>query len=149
MKRRKATYWTATVLAASVMTISGALALSHAPRYVTALAHLGYPAYFSDLLGLGKLAGVCVLLAPRLPKLKEWAYAAFGVVIVSACYSHYQSGDGLVTALEPLLTGAALVVSYAMRPADRRLVMPPLGGSPLPESPMQNSSAVAAKLNEW
>lgn len=122
MKRRTVTYWIATALVAFVMGISGVLALSHAPSYMTALSHLGYPAYFSNLLGLGKIAGVCVLLAPGLGRLKEWAYAVFGIVVLSACYSHLSSGDGLM-ALEPLATGALLVLSYAMRPADRRFAV--------------------------
>jgi hypothetical protein len=54
-------------------------------------------------------------------KLKEWAYVGFGITVVSACYSHFWSGDGLM-ALEPLLTFAALVVSYRTRPASRKLL---------------------------
>jgi hypothetical protein len=52
-------------------------------------------------------------------KLKEWAYVGFGITVISASYSHWFSGDGLM-ALEPLVTFAALVVSYLTRPADRR-----------------------------
>src|SRR5713101_1617665 len=92
-----------------------------------ALAHLGYPPYFSDLLGAGKLVGVCVLLAPGLVKLKEWAYVGFGITVLSACYSHFQSGDGLM-ALEPLVTFGALVVSYLFRPASRRSLDPAFPG---------------------
>lgn len=121
MRGRTIAYWIATVLVACVMSISGALALGHARGFVDGLAHLGYPAYFAHLLGVGKIAGVVALLAPRLGRWKEWAYAAFGIVVVSACYSHYQSGDGALRALEPLLTGAALVISYATRPAGRRM----------------------------
>jgi hypothetical protein len=85
-----------------------------------ALAHLGYPRYFSNILGIGKIAGVIVLLAPGMPRLKEWAYVGCAITILSACYSHYSSGDGLL-ALEPLVTFGALVASYAYRPATRRL----------------------------
>ncbi len=88
-----------------------------------ALAHLGYPPYFSNLLGAGKLVGVYVLLAPGLVKLKEWAYVGFGITVLSACYSHFSSGDGLL-ALEPLVTFAALVVSYLTRPPSRRFPYP-------------------------
>jgi hypothetical protein len=121
MRENKTTYWIATVFVVCIMTISGALAITHAPPFMKALAHLGYPPYFSDLLGVGKLAGVCVLLAPRLVKLKEWAYVGFGITVLSACYSHFHSGDGLM-ALEPLVTFAALVVSYQTRPATRRFL---------------------------
>ena len=85
-----------------------------------ALSHLGYPRYFSNLLGVGKLAGVFVLLAPGIPRLKEWAYVGCGITILSASYSHYSSGDGLL-ALEPLVTFGVLVISYIYRPATRRL----------------------------
>ena len=62
-KAKATTYWIATLFVAGIMTISGVLALTHSPTMMTALAHLGYPPYFSDLLGVAKLVGVCVLLA--------------------------------------------------------------------------------------
>jgi hypothetical protein len=119
MKTKKTTYWIATVFVVFIMTISGVLAIIHAPPMMKALAHLGYPPYFSDLLGAGKLAEVCVLLVPGVVKLKEWAYVGFGITVLSPSYSHFFSGDGLM-ALEPLVTFAALVVSYMTRPADLR-----------------------------
>jgi hypothetical protein len=117
---KRTTYWIATLFVAIVMTSSGILALRHTPQFMSALAHLGYPPYFSDLLAIGKLIGICVLLLPRLGLLKEWAYVAFGITVLSASYSHFRSGDGLM-ALEPLVSFAALAISYGMRPADRRL----------------------------
>jgi hypothetical protein len=113
------TFWTATGFVACIMTVSGVLAAVHAGPMMKALAHLGYPAYFANLLAAGKLAGVCVLLAPGLVKLKEWAYAGFGITVLSASYSHLSAGDGLM-ALEPLVTFVALVVSYVLRPAGAR-----------------------------
>ena len=109
------------MLVVCVMTISGVLAVTHAPPMMKALAHLGYPAYFGNLLGVAKLLGVCVLLAPGCVKLKEWAYAGFGITIISASYSHLLSGDGLM-ALKPLFFFAMLTVSYLTRPAGRRWV---------------------------
>src|SRR6266853_314633 len=114
MKQRSIAYWTATVFVSCVIGISGILAITHAGLMMKALSHLGYPRYFSNLLGIGKLAGVFVLLAPGMPRLKEWAYVGCGITILSASYSHYSSGDGLL-ALE------ALVISYICRPATRRL----------------------------
>jgi hypothetical protein len=121
MKRgRSIAYWAATVFVSCVMGISGGLAISHAAPFMKALAHLGYPRYFSNILGIGKIAGVIVLLAPGMPRLKEWAYVGCAITILSACYSHYSSGDGLL-ALEPLVTFGALLASYAYRPGSRRL----------------------------
>jgi hypothetical protein len=117
---RKTIYWIATSFAMCIMTVSGVLAITHAPPMMKALAHLGYPAYFSNLLGAGKLIGVAVVLTPGLPRLKEWAYTAFGITVVSACYSHFCAGDGLM-ALDPLVTLVALSISYRLRPADQRL----------------------------
>ena len=121
MQEKKTTYWITTGFVLCIMTVSGLLALIQAPPMMKALAHLGYPAYFSTLLGVGKIAGVCVLLAPGMVRLKEWAYVGFGITILSASYSHLSSGDGFM-ALEPLLTFAALVVSYKTRPASRRFL---------------------------
>jgi hypothetical protein len=119
MKSRSIIYWAATVLVCVVLGISGGLAITHAAFFMAALAHLGYPPYFSNILGIGKIAGVVVLLIPGIPRLKEWAYVGSAITILSACYSHYSSGDGLL-ALEPLVTFGALVVSYIYRPASRR-----------------------------
>jgi hypothetical protein len=118
--RKSIAYWAATIFVSCVMGVSGGLAISHAAPFMKALAHLGYPRYFSNILGIGKIAGVIVLLAPGMPRLKEWAYVGCAITILSACYSHYSSGDGLL-ALEPLVTFGALLASYAYRPANRRL----------------------------
>jgi hypothetical protein len=117
-KTKTTIYWAATLFVAGIMTISGVLALNHSPGMTTALAHLGYPPYFSNLLGVAKLIGVCVILVPGIARLKEWAYVGFGITILSASYSHLLSGDGLM-ALEPLITFAALAISYLLRPPDR------------------------------
>ncbi|HEV2708840.1 MAG TPA: DoxX family protein [Edaphobacter sp.] len=122
MKLGTTTYWVTTTLVACVMTISGVLALVHAPAMMKALARLGYPVYFSDLLGAAKLAGVCVLLLPRWARLKEWAYVGFGITVLSACYSHLLSGGGAM-ALEPLVTFVALAISYCTRPPNRRFFL--------------------------
>jgi DoxX-like family len=127
-KTKTTIYWAATLFVAGIMTISGILALTHAPTMMTALAHLGYPPYFSDLLGVAKLVGVCVLLVPGIPRLKEWAYVGFGITILSASYSHLLSGDGFL-ALEPLVTFAALVISYLMRPPSRTFFNPAPGNA--------------------
>jgi hypothetical protein len=126
MKAKAMTYWIATGFVVCIMTISGGLAVAHAPSMMAALAHLGYPAYFSNLLGVGKLVGVCVLLVPGVTRLKEWAYVGFGITILSASYSHLLSGDGVPAALEPWVTFVALVISYLARPESRKFVSPVL-----------------------
>lgn len=116
MKTRKIIYRISTALVVAVMTISGTMALTHAAPMMSALAHLGYPPYFVNLLGVGKLAGVGVLLLPGPPRLKEWAYVGFVITIISAAYSHWSSGDGWM-ALDPLFFLVMLIASYLSRPA--------------------------------
>src|SRR5258708_29820485 len=134
MKSSKMAYWLATIFVGCIMTASGLLALTHTPVMMKALAHLGYPVYFANLLGVAKLSGVCVLLVPGWARLKEWAYVGFGITILSACYSHLLSGDGLL-ALEPLVTFAALVTSYKTRPASQRFLVSGLMFSSSAHSP--------------
>jgi uncharacterized membrane protein YphA (DoxX/SURF4 family) len=117
MKARRIFFWTTTAWVSGIMGISGGLSVSHARRMMEGFAHLGYPDYFANLLGVAKLLGVCALLMPGLVRVKEWAYAGFAITIVSASYSHLSSGDGFQS-LEPLATLAALAVSYWTRPDD-------------------------------
>jgi hypothetical protein len=72
----------------------------------------------SVLLGIAKLAGAIVLLLPRLPLLKEWAYAGFTFTWIAATVAHYLAADGKL--LLPVGLLALLAVSYITRSADRR-----------------------------
>lgn len=121
MKTKAIAYWIATSFVALILAVSGLMAVVHDPRMMVALAHLGYPKYFANLLGTAKLIGVLVLLVPGIPKLKEWAYVGSAITVLSGAYSHLLSGDGLA-ALDPLVTFVALIVSYQLRPATRRFL---------------------------
>jgi hypothetical protein len=81
--------------------------------------HVGYPQQLRVLLGIAKLAGAIVLLLPRLPTLKEWAYAGFTFMWIAASVAHYLAGDGALFLL-PLALIGSLAVSYVTRPASRR-----------------------------
>jgi len=124
MKTKNVIYWITTTLVVAVMTVSVVLFLMHGPSMMKAFAHLGYPAYFANILGVAKVLGVCVLLMPGCATLKEWAYAGFGITLISACVSHFVSGDGPAS-LEPLFFIAMLTASYSTRPAGRRSVSQP------------------------
>lgn len=84
------------------------------------LAHLGYPPYFQYILGPWQLACAAALLAPRLPRVKEWAYVGAFFNYSSAFVSHLFAGDrpDLAAALMAVLT----VASWALRPPERRLL---------------------------
>jgi hypothetical protein len=88
----------------------------------TMLAHLGYPQYFQYILGPWQLACAGVLLAPRLGRLKEWAYFGAFLNYSSAFVSHLFVGD------RPDVAAAVIagltVSSWALRPPARRLAEP-------------------------
>src|SRR5947209_124370 len=64
------------------------------PEVKQAFEHLGFPDYFRIELGLAKLIGIAVLLAPLPKRLKEWAYAGFAIDLSSGVYAHLAVGDG-------------------------------------------------------
>jgi uncharacterized membrane protein YphA (DoxX/SURF4 family) len=108
----KSVYWTATILFALPLLWSGLQYLVDAPKMMTTMSHLGYPPYFSKILGVAKVLGVAALLYPAWPRLKEWAYAGFTFDVIGAFVSHLSSGDSLTIALVPIGFLALLVVSY-------------------------------------
>ena len=92
--RRKITYWGATGLVAIVPLLAAFSLSDRGPQAVENFRHVGYPQQLRVLLGIAKLAGAIVLLLPRLPTLKEWAYAGFTFMWIAATVAHYLAGDG-------------------------------------------------------
>jgi uncharacterized membrane protein YphA (DoxX/SURF4 family) len=74
--------------------------------------HLGFPSYFRVELGTAKIIGAIILLAPLPARLKEWAYAGFTIVFISAAIAHIASGDPASKFMAPILFLAVLIVSY-------------------------------------
>jgi uncharacterized membrane protein YphA (DoxX/SURF4 family) len=116
---RKIAYWGATGLVAIEALFGAFTYLTSAPQAVENFRHVGYPQQLRVLLGIAKLAGPIVLLLPRLPTLKEWAYAGFTFTWIAASVAHYLAGDGALF-LMPIALIGLLAVSYVTRSADRR-----------------------------
>jgi hypothetical protein len=112
-------YWGATGVVAIVALLAGFSYVTNAPQSVENFRHVGYPQQLRVLLGIAKLAGAITLLLPRLPTLKEWAYAGFTFMWIAAAVAHYLAGDGGLSLLPVALLGS-LGVSYITRPASRR-----------------------------
>jgi uncharacterized membrane protein YphA (DoxX/SURF4 family) len=124
MKRERiktTAYWVTTILGPASFVIGGVIGLSHNAESLRELAHLGYPAYFSTILGAWKLLGAIAIVAPRLPRLKEWAYAGFFFDLTSAAISHASVGDGVGDILTPLVFLALVAASWGLRPESRKL----------------------------
>ena len=118
--QRNIGYWAATGLVTVVPLLAAFSYLTTSPEAVENFRHVGYPQQLRVLLGIAKLAGAIVLLLPRLPTLKEWAYAGFTFMWIAASVAHYLAGDEPLFLL-PLALIGSLAVSYVTRPASRRL----------------------------
>jgi uncharacterized membrane protein YphA (DoxX/SURF4 family) len=114
-------YWVTTGLIAAALLFGGAVDVAHPPSAVAFLAHLGYPAYFAILIGTWKVLGGIALLAPRWPRLKEWAYAGVFFDLTGAAISHAASGDPAPRVLVPLVMTALALASWGLRPQSRKL----------------------------
>jgi len=121
MKIKAIGYWVATGLVGFAFLAGGAMDLSRSPQVLEGMAHLGYPGYFAAILGAWKLAGAVAVLAPRFPRLKEWAYAGMAFDLTGAALSHASSGDDAGKIITPLVLFAIVAASWALRPASRKL----------------------------
>jgi uncharacterized membrane protein YphA (DoxX/SURF4 family) len=114
-------YWGATALVAAAFILGGAVDAAHPPSAVAFLAHLGYPLYFAVLIGVWKVLGGVAILAPRLPRLKEWAYAGIFFDLTGAAVSHAATGDPATNVIVPLVLAGLALASWSLRPQDRKL----------------------------
>lgn len=78
-----------------------------------AMSHLGYPVYFPLMLAIFKLLGGLALIVPQFPKrIKEWAYAGFGLDFIAALYSLVAVDGVNATSLIPIIAMGVLAASY-------------------------------------
>lgn len=121
-KTNKIIYWIATIWLALGMVSTGIVQLIHYPKELEKMTQLGYPAYFLTIIGIWKLLGAIVVLVPRLPLLKEWAYAGFLFTMSGAVFSHLAIHDAPIELFGPSLLLALTVLSWYFRPAERKLI---------------------------
>ena len=112
MKKDKIIYWTTTGI---IFLLEGDMTAltSHTQMAKDGVTHLGYPLYFLTLLAAFKVVGALALVYPKTPQyVREWAYAGFGIVFISAFVSHI-AVDGFTGAVMfPLVMFAILATSY-------------------------------------
>jgi hypothetical protein len=118
---RAVAYWVFTLLIALEMAAGGLWDLLRIEFVRVALAQLGYPPYLPYIIGVWKIPCALVLLAPRFPRLKEWAYAGAFFNYTGAAASHFLAGDGAGKWAGPLVFAALTLASWALRPPERRL----------------------------
>ncbi|TGM02074.1 DoxX family protein [Leptospira jelokensis] len=107
-------YWVTTVAISLLMAFSAVTYFTN-PEVVAGFQHLGFPDYFRVELGIAKILGAIVLIVPNIPsRIKEWAYAGFGITFISAAVAHSQSGDPIGMAIAPVVIFGILVSSYVL-----------------------------------
>lgn len=114
-------YWIVTTFTALLFAVPGTALLLHVPHFTQDMAHLGYPGYFLAILGIWKILGGLVILAPRMPRLKEWAYAGMVFDATSAAISRAAVGDDAIKIITPLLITGLVLLSWKLRPDGRIL----------------------------
>ncbi|MGI8331365.1 DoxX family protein [Actinomadura scrupuli] len=114
-------YWVSTAVVTAELAVGGMWDVLRVSQVREVVERLGYPSYFLVILGVWKLLGAVTLLSPRLPRLKEWAYAGVVFVDTGAIVSHLWTGYGEREVVILALLLALTVASWGLRPPARRL----------------------------
>lgn len=129
---RAVAYWALTIVVAFEMAAGGLWDLLRIEYVRVVLTHLGYPLYLLYIIGIPRIPCAFVLLLPRFPRLKEWAYAGAFFNYMGAAESHLLAGNSASQWFGPLLLAAFTLVSWALRPPARRLPQPVQAGEVRP-----------------
>ncbi len=122
-KRNKIIYWVATIWLALGMISTAIVQLIQMDEEVAKTSvTLGYPTYFLTIIGVWKILGVLIVLMPKYPLLKEWAYAGFFFLMSGAIISHLAVSDGAIELFGPSLLIVLTIISWYFRPDDRKLI---------------------------
>jgi uncharacterized membrane protein YphA (DoxX/SURF4 family) len=139
-RTRLIVYWITTSLIAVEMVTGGAWDLFRTAYVRGLMDRLGYPEYMLTILGAWKLLGALAILAPRFPRLKEWAYAGMIFDLTGAAMSHLICHDEPGKVVITLTLSLIAFISWALRPASRRLKA--AAGAALVTSPHSQPSSL-------
>ena len=128
MRARMWLGWIITGLMAALMLLSAVPDVLRVPDALVVMNRLGYPQYLLPFLGTAKILGVAAVLAPGLPRIKEWAFAGLTIDVSGALYSHLSVGDPPGAWLPAVIALALIGGSYAAHHMRRR-------GEPAPMAP--------------
>ncbi|KAA5548253.1 DoxX family protein [Adhaeribacter rhizoryzae] len=122
-KRNKIIYWVATSWLSLGMISTGVVQLIHLEEEAQKMNALGYPMYFLTIIGVWKILGVVAILIPKLPLIKEWAYAGFFFLMSGAIFTHLAVRDNIAEYFGPTLLLVLTVVSWYFRPDSRKVML--------------------------
>jgi hypothetical protein len=117
-------YWMTTALSAFIL-VSGGLWLMIGNQPMD--AYLGFPAYFWQILGFCKILGAIIILVPRFPLLKEWAYAGIVFNLTGAAAARAFVGDSTTHIVAPLVICGIAAASWFLRPESRKTAAQRIG----------------------
>ena len=124
---RRVVYWVTTAVVVAECLVGGAADVLRLDPFFPLLTQLGYPAYLATILGTAKILAGLIVAAPRLPRLKEWAYAGILINMRGAAASYLATGGAAADYIPPLSFAALALTSWALRPPERRLPDTPTG----------------------
>ena len=112
MKKLKIYFWICTGILIPALGIGSILGIISHPGSVEQFTNLGYPAYLAPFLGIARILGLIVIVIPKYPRLKEWAYAGLAFDIIGAIYSQIATGQSLTALFFPFVAILFLSGSY-------------------------------------
>ena len=118
MKKTNILFWTFTGLFGAFMIFSAIPDLTLTPEAKAFMGNLGYPDYFTRLIGFLKIVGIIALLIPVSPRIKEWAYAGLAFDLLGAVYSMLCAmpfNIGITFMLLPIGLGIASYIYFHKR----------------------------------
>ena len=121
-KRKQIIYWVSTGFLSVGMLAGGTQQMLQTGGYNQIVTDLGYPLYMLTILGVWKILGVLAILWPKLPLLKEWAYAGFFFAMSGAAVSHLWMREPFTEMLPSLTLLIFTIISWYSRPADRKII---------------------------
>jgi len=121
-KSKNIVYWVVTGFLCFGMLLGGSGQLYRASFNVEGIVHLGFPVYLLTIIGLWKIFAVLAILVLKYLLLKEWAYAGLFFLLSGGVVSHFASGDGILPALPVFMFMCLTVISWYLRPTERRLI---------------------------
>lgn len=112
MKKNNMIYWTTTGLFSAMMLFSASMYFT-SPEVGEGFTKMGFQDAFRIELGIAKMIGALVLVIPFFKgSIKEWAYAGFGITLISASILHASIGDPAANIIAPLIFLGILAVSH-------------------------------------
>lgn len=112
MKKAKIVFWVTTIIIFLFESVMSGLTWN-TPMAQQGMTSLGYPYYFSGLIMVFKVLGGFALIIPAVsPRIKEWAYAGFGIDFICAFVSLLIVNGLNAMTLFPLAFFVILIFSY-------------------------------------